>query len=77
MARAQKTGQAKAEGTPGISHRTVRRRRLKSLPETRTYLMCLRRKGSPQVALDVCKVCRHNMKCRQFLNFRNPKLFPG
>ncbi len=78
MARPRKTGPAQNASMIGLTHRTVRRRRAgssKSLPDTRTYLMCLRRKGTPQVALDVCKVCRHNVKCRQYLNFRNPKLF--
>ncbi|HON37915.1 MAG: hypothetical protein ACOX3E_03580 [Desulfomonilia bacterium] len=40
------------------------------------YLICLRRKGEPKVALDVCMACKHRMKCRTFQQYRNPRLFP-
>ncbi len=42
----------------------------------RIYITCTRRKGKPQVALDVCRVCRHQAKCIQFRNYRCPQLFP-
>lgn len=41
----------------------------------RTYLSCPRRKCNPKVALDVCKVCRHNAKCPKYLEYRRPRLF--
>lgn len=43
----------------------------------RVYLPCPKRKGTPKVALDVCKVCRFNAKCMQFQIYRNPPLFPS
>lgn len=42
----------------------------------RVYLICLKRKSRPNVALEVCKACRHNSACRQYLSYRNPPLFP-
>jgi hypothetical protein len=42
----------------------------------RTYITCTKRKGTPKVAVDVCRACRHRIKCSAFLNYRSPQLFP-
>jgi uncharacterized protein YciW len=42
----------------------------------RVYLICTKRKSRPKVALEVCKACRYNRSCRQYVNYRNPLLFP-
>jgi len=42
----------------------------------RVYLICLKRKSRPKVALEVCKACRHNNTCMPYLTYRNPPLFP-
>ena len=40
------------------------------------YLICLKRKSRPKVALEVCIACRHNSACRQYITYKNPPLFP-
>lgn len=43
----------------------------------RTYIHCPKRKGQPKIAIDVClRACKYNKKCKAFLAFRNPPLFP-
>ncbi|HNY64156.1 MAG TPA: hypothetical protein PKM41_01880 [Deltaproteobacteria bacterium] len=42
----------------------------------RTYITCSRRKGTPKVALDVCRACRYRLKCITFRKYANPQLFP-
>jgi len=41
----------------------------------RVYLICPKRKGRPKVALEVCKACRNNKTCREYIIYRNPPLF--
>jgi hypothetical protein len=42
----------------------------------RTYITCTRRKGKPRVAIDVCRACRHRLKCIPFNRYRRPQMFP-